>query len=72
MATVSYKVCDRCNKEIRNNSYLKSILSIKRKITFIKYFGGSGSEWKYELCGVCTDKLDDFLANESDTGEGKA
>lgn len=66
MATVEFKVCDRCGKKISEHSRLRAKVSYRTyKIRWL--IGGLTSEHIRELCGECSDKLDAFLYGKEES-----
>lgn len=67
MATVEYKVCDRCGEKINWRSRLKAIVE-PRKVQWVLF--GYVTESTFELCGNCSDRLDAFLYPKRKTKGG--
>ena len=69
MSSHNYVECDRCGKrfEYRNEMWA-TFLKVKKpkKIRVLKLFYGNQTgydyaEYDYDLCGECTEKLDEFM-----------
>lgn len=71
MSEIKYTVCDRCGERFEYSrskmaGWFKHGIKKKNFIHFheLGYGGGNGydySDYKYELCGKCTEQLIDFL-----------
>lgn len=69
MATVYYKICDRCGKEMKYKGKTTKIFkkpSKTHEFKILTIFNGNQTGYDYseqyvELCKDCTIKLDDFL-----------
>lgn len=69
MATVSYKVCDRCGQKMVYSGWTAKIKGFKKfglKLNILKLFNGnpdgySYSERDYELCSDCTKQFEEFI-----------
>ena len=69
MATINYKICDRCGEEMEYKG--KTTKIFKRpvrtsKFKFLSIFNGNPTGYDYseqyvELCKKCTEELDIFL-----------
>ena len=66
MATISYKTCDRCGKEIDYHS--RRLVKV-RKAKLIFNVCGMLIEKEYEFCKGCTEQLDKFLKPVTDNDE---
>lgn len=64
MATVSYHVCDRCKGEIKRHSTKIAKVPLYRQTKILWIVTGVVIEGHSELCGDCTLKLEEFLANK--------
>lgn len=60
MATVEYRICDRCGKPINPASFAR----VRGRIYRHRVFGFGPydySDAEYDLCRDCSDELDEFL-----------
>lgn len=77
MATISYKICDRCKEKIHSDTFKKATVRRKpeqpkkargffknKQSSRFKFYWricGYVTESEKELCGKCTADLGDFL-----------
>lgn len=61
MATINYKVCDRCHERINYHSGLLAKVQTYRPIKIAWIVCGVVSNAERELCGKCADELEEFL-----------
>jgi hypothetical protein len=67
MATVEYKICDRCGKKISEHSRRLAKVSSSKTFRFLWIITGVTHTGSKELCGECSDKLDAFLYGKEES-----
>lgn len=61
MAIVHYRTCDRCGERISDRSRLLARVKRKRMPNIKWVLCGIVSDRTTELCGDCSESLDEFL-----------
>lgn len=59
MAVIKYKVCDRCKEEIGTPGKW-SLFRSEKLYRFTRYLGWAAQR-EFELCGKCTEELEEFF-----------
>lgn len=66
MATINYRICDRCGEKIERKS--PKLLSVQKIIKWriVMNIKGITHASREEFCGKCSEQLEAFMYNKAD------